>query len=302
MTEIIDDCLVAIPIFKGDKSSYPSWLRRFASACKVQDCAYALEPSHADALPSRTDSTLTEAETKAVKENSAAMRLLIIALEGDVLGMFIVNSYTTEYPLGVAWKVMTALDNRYNPYGIERPLSATERGPNRIDIAINFTKEMDSVSMNRREHPGNMIAKLKAISARYTILGMNVAQEELIARALVAAHDDYNVVLASARCAKGEDLTLEDVRSYMVALYELTYEYGQAAAGKSKRSRKSGRRKWRDVCGCCGKKGHDDITCWFKPGNKVPDHAILVLQKELENLRAASVHQSGVKPGKELML
>jgi hypothetical protein len=101
---------------------------------------------------------------------------------------------------------------------------------------------------------------------------------------------------------EGDDLTLEDIRSYMVALYELTIEYGQAAAGKSKRSHKSRRRNWRDVCGHCGKKGHDDITCWFKPRNKVPDHAIVVLQKVLEKLRAASVHQPGVKPGKELML
>jgi hypothetical protein len=57
--------------------------------------------------------------------------------------------------------------------------------------------------MKRREDPGDWIDELEGVSARYTMLGVKVAKEALIAKALVAAHDD---VLVAATLAKGDDL------------------------------------------------------------------------------------------------
>lgn len=275
-----------VPLFRGDKATYPNWLRIFTSLCDLHDCAEALEPSHADVLPSLIDSTvLTEAENKAVKMNKKGIHLLNTALEDEVVGMFIINSYTPQYPRGIVWKVMIALSKRYNPQSIT----------SQLDNLVNFTKEMDAITMHRREDPGNLIDKLEGISARYRFLGVKVSKEALIARALRAAHDEYKEVLNAEKRAKGNDLTLEDLRSCMVTLFELTY------APKDVDYPTRSRNRGRNMCGYCSKRGHDETTCWFKPGNKVPDHAIYVLQKKLEKLRAASV-RSGVKPTKELML
>jgi hypothetical protein len=284
-TEIDFADSLTIPLFRGDEAHYPNWLRIFTSACYLHDCAEALQPSHADVMPPLADSAvLTEAETKAVTKNAIAMHLLNTALEGDVMGMFIIDSYTPEYPLGVAWKVMIALSKRFNP-------------DSKLDKMVNFIKEIDAITMKRREDPGNLIDKLEGISARYTISGVAVPKEALIARALVAAHDDYKDVLVAAKLAKGDDLTLEEIRSYMVTLYEAMHGHAAPkAADMSTRSRNRLPRR-RYACGYCSKKGHDESTCWFKPGNKVPVHAISLLQKELARLRSASV-QSGVRSAK----
>jgi hypothetical protein len=281
-----------IPLFRGDEAHYPNWLRIFTSACYLHDCAEALQPSHADVLPSLADSAVwTEAETKAVTKNAIAMQLLNTALEGDVMGMFIIDSYTPVYPLGVAWKVMIALSKRYNRVN----------GISKLDNMVNLIKEIDAITMRRRENPGKLIDKLEGISARYRISGVVVPKEALIARALVAAHDDYRDIIVAAKLAKGDDLTLEDIRSCMVTLYEA--KYGHAAPKAANTSTRSRNRlpRCRYVCGYCSKKGHDESTCWFKPGNKVPVHAISLLQKELARLRSTSV-QSGVRSAKKLML
>jgi hypothetical protein len=122
---------LTIPPFRGDKAQYPNWLRIFTSACYLHDCAEALNPSHADALPPLPDSAvLTEAETKAVKESTIAMHLLNTALDGDAMGMFIIDFYTPENPLGVAWRVMIALSKRYNPVN----------GTSKLDNMVNLIK------------------------------------------------------------------------------------------------------------------------------------------------------------------
>jgi hypothetical protein len=278
-TEIDFADWLTIPLFRGDEAHYPNWLRVFTSACYLHDCAEALQPSHADVLPPLADSAVwTEAETKAVTNNAIAMHLLNTALEGDVMGMFITDSYTPEYPLGVAWKVTMALSKRYNPVN----------GTSKLDHTVNLIQELDAITMRRRENPGNLIDKLEGISARYRISGVVVPKEALIARALVAAHDDYKDILVAAKLAKGDDLTLGDIRFYMVTLYEAMH--GQAAMKAADMSTTSRNRlpRRRYACGYCSKKGHGESTCWFKPGNKVPDHAVSVLQKELARLRAAS--------------
>jgi hypothetical protein len=303
-SERLDARLTTIPLFKGDEAKYPNWLRVFMSACDRQNCVEALRSTHAAALPANPNAgNLTDPQKLAVKKNKDAVNLLNTALQGDTMGLFITKTYTDAYPLGVAWRVMEGLRIRFNPKG--------------IDTSVNYQNEMAAVSMRQKENPGLMIDKIEGIKARYTLLGVTIRDEDLVARALVAAHPDYKSVLVSEKRLRDEGLTLDHIRECMKTLYDATYgsETKQTADESDKEMSLTnvtsdgvyfpgtchtcGKRGHKQehctasiICECCGKNGHDESQCWFKAGNEIPDgqqdQAIEVLRKQIAEMKAAS--------------
>jgi hypothetical protein len=92
--------LSSVPLFKGVKSAFPDWSRRFLAACEQKNCADALDAAFVlpvDPKVKITDVDKQKAREAAIKENIMAMSLLNTALVGDALGIFITKTYTTAY-------------------------------------------------------------------------------------------------------------------------------------------------------------------------------------------------------------
>jgi hypothetical protein len=205
--------LTSVPLFKGVKTKFPDWSRRFVAICEQKNCADALDMELTLRLPTDpkipiTDDDEQEIQEKALKENRMAMSLLNTALVGDALGIFITKTYTEEYPRGIACMVWKGLTKRYQPDG--------------INLTLDFNKELNAVSMTREADPNIMIDELEALSARYSTLGLKIPEDTFVARALVLAPSEYASALTAEKRImeiSGETLTLDDIRASMDTLY-----------------------------------------------------------------------------------
>jgi hypothetical protein len=121
----------------------------------------------------------------AVKKNKDAMAVLNTSLVGDSMGIYISKSYSTAWPRGVTWKVWLALNQRFQPQG--------------INMWIEFNNELNKISMGRRSDPGLMLDKLKALVNHYRSMGLTVHTSQVLARALVIAPLDYSVGLTAEK-------------------------------------------------------------------------------------------------------
>jgi hypothetical protein len=86
--------LSSVPLFKGVKTKFPGWSRRFIAICEQKNCTDALDMELTLCLPTdpkipSTEDDEQEIQEKALKENRMAMSLLNTALVGDALGIFI---------------------------------------------------------------------------------------------------------------------------------------------------------------------------------------------------------------------
>jgi hypothetical protein len=201
----------SVHLFKGVKSTFPDWSRRFVAACEQKNCADALDAAFvlpADSKAKTTDVDKQKAREAAIKENKMAMSLLNTALVGDALGIFITKTYTTAYPRGVARYVWKGLTKRYQPDG--------------ISFTLDFNKELNSINMSRTDDPNKMLDELEALSARYSTLGLTVHEDTFVARALVIARIEYASALTAEKSMKeitNKALTLDDIRSSMDTLF-----------------------------------------------------------------------------------
>jgi hypothetical protein len=211
-----DARLNTVPVFKGVKTLYPDWKRKFESVADFRGCADALLELHEAKMPARFDAVLAsddpgKAQKKAMTVNKAAMAMLNIGLNGKAMGLLITGSYTPDWPRGRAWVVMAALERRFSPHSFTK--------------MVNFTSEVAAVSMKAKEALGTLIDTLQDIQVRYTMLGLKVQEENLVAQAVLVAPNAYAgslVQLQRERLRDNETMTLEDVREVMDQFYDLT--------------------------------------------------------------------------------
>jgi hypothetical protein len=145
--------LSSVSLFKGVKSKFPDWSRRFVAACEQKNCADALDAAFVlpvDPKVKTTDVDKQNAREAAIRENKMAMSLLNTALVGDALGIFITKTCTTAYPRGVTRNVWKGLTKRYQPDG--------------INLTLDFNKELNSINMSRTDDPNKMLDELEALS------------------------------------------------------------------------------------------------------------------------------------------
>lgn len=320
--------LNTVKVFRGNKKDYPSWLRAFRAICDLRGCAEALEKNHDGKMPDKSttavgDDDAGNAQKLAIKQNKTAMAMLSCALQGDAMTNVLSKCETPNWPHGLACKVMETLEKRFNPDG--------------IDKSVNLMNDLAAVRMAKKQDPNELIDELEGIQARYRMLGEDVPDKVLVARALVVAPELYNAALIGEKRSKGTNLDLDSVRDCMTDLYTVTYGAAATRAhGKSdsednkevslmqtqgggfkgqcflckKRGHKASQcpnkkakgnppkqeetkeSKKSVTCTFCGKQGHEEDKCWLKPGNKVPAHAVKLLQKQVQ---AANVGKSNDK-------
>mgnify|MGYP003429044201 FL=1 len=253
------------------------------------------------------------------------MALLSCALRGEAVENILTKCETPEWPDGLACLVMAELKERCHP--------------DDIDTAANLQDDMASVRMKPKDDPSKMLDTLEGIQARYKLLGKDVPEEDLVARALVVAPSLYSGVLISEQCHKGTAFTLKDIRKVMKKTYQITY--GDAAKKNEKKeddgkevslyqvqgsggfkgscflckkighkasecSKSKGKSHYGDsnekqsvTCGHCGKKGHPEDKCWLKPGNDVPESKAMQALKMLQKQVQAVFIDGG---GKDIQL
>jgi hypothetical protein len=135
-------------------------------------------------------------------------RYLNTALVGDTLGIFHNKDLYNEYPGGIACMVWKGLKKRY------------------INLTLDFNKELNAISMTRDADPNTMIDQLETLSARYTMLRLDVPDDAFVARALVLAPTEYASTLTAEKRMKklyDETLTLEDMRASMDTIFTTNY-------------------------------------------------------------------------------
>jgi hypothetical protein len=217
--DAVDAKFNVIPIFKGAKKDYIEWYRSFMAIADMKDCAEALSVKHAAVLPDSLDSKLGndaagKAADRAIKQNKVAMALLNVALKGEAMGNVILKSQSTEWPHGLAYKVMEALELRFNPSG--------------IDKTVELDNKLAAIAMKKKDDPGDTIDCLEGISARYTMLGLAVDPQRLIAKALVVAPAEYNAALIGEKRCHGD----ERMNDVYATLYGEAAKHAAKAAGK----------------------------------------------------------------------
>jgi hypothetical protein len=190
---------------------------------------------------------------------------LAFATEG-LCGM-IFKAMTAEWPTGKAHLVVKALNEKYSP---KDTISRVE-----------LCNMLNEVEMTEKAHPSKLFEQMHRIENRFNYPNnrIKIDPEDLIACAIAAAPDKYQLVIAVQSKMKGDTLALEDVETAMLNYWRSTnknenntqideddYETGLGATEGSKQQDESGNsKKAMTTCYQCGKISHYKTDCWDNP-------------------------------------
>jgi hypothetical protein len=201
-----------VPVFAGDEKKFPAWAMAFKAHCKVRKCKQALTKNPNLPVKELDEYPATEEgkkHAKAVEQNDEAISQLTLALQGEALLGFIEQTYTDEFPDGLAYQVMELLNERYTESAVMKE--------------ANLNDELAAIRMGETEDPSKMLDTLATIKARYTKLKVSVTETSLMAHALAAAPAHYKGALIQEQNRLGDKATLNDFRKLMVSTYKATY-------------------------------------------------------------------------------
>jgi gag-polypeptide of LTR copia-type len=233
---------------------------------------FALSEEKADMPASSTeviDKKTAEGLLKAnaVERNTRAMAALTFALQEDDMVLLLDGAMTDEWPDGLAYLVMEAIEREYRPKNLMQ--------------AVNLRRKLNAIKMKKGDAPTQMFKELNGIKARYGKLRIKVNDDDLMATAVVAAPQDYKGVLASEQRRLGAKCKLADLCECMEDLWSSTDEGQQndddadeetkevalsAAATFQGKCFKSDEHK--PTCDICNKNGHKEGDCWLLEKNK----------------------------------
>ena len=142
---------VKLPVFKGEESQYQMWLKRFRAFARVKGFNEALEKSNdlsgSEAVWKAANKTSNE--YKHGVKNNVGMAQLTLALDDPLLMGLISKAETSDWPGGVAWKVMQALSEKYSP-------------KDRIS-RIEMRRRLNCVKMTKKENPDTLFLQIAMI-------------------------------------------------------------------------------------------------------------------------------------------
>ena len=240
------------------------------------DEATVLDPKDAD----------EKCQIDAKKRNALAVASFTMAFTTTTLMMLVHRAATSDWPGGLAWKIVVGLFKRYRP----------KDNITHVELRI----KLNQVSMQDSDEPDKLFEQLNAIQEAYESSGKQVDVHDLQAIVFTVAPKQYQPVLSAVQLEKGNALSLDDLETAMNQVYcqmtaakkitgdgkELSLatvdhsnkecwncgEKGHIAKDCPKKKKNGGRGKGKgsgkgkDKCGICGKP-HPTENCWSKPEN-----------------------------------
>ena len=106
-----------VPAFSGKADDYAVWWRRFKAYGKVNQFGQCLKAEAETDLPNEDTDAAADSDPKkaARKRNGKAVLAFTLAFKTDGLMGIIIDSETTDYPDGLAWKIIDELQKRFKP-------------------------------------------------------------------------------------------------------------------------------------------------------------------------------------------
>ena len=254
---------VRVPVFDREEKNYQSWLIRFQEFSRVKgfnnvlvDAGITiaeadiemlkLKPEYGSGATGAQDAD-KEKQLRLGKKNFLAMAHLTMAFGTEGLLNKIPSSYTTEWPGGLAYRMMEILKIKYAP---KDRMAVVER-----------VRKMNALSLCEGENPENLFEEIKAIDNQFKDLTHGLTEQDKIAAVLDKGPKEYSVILANTAREKGSRLTMEHLKEAMRIQWRIEHGDGKAKSGNSKEFNLS---KFSGNCYHCGKKGHKSNKCQEK--------------------------------------
>ena len=167
------------PRFNGKKENYQMWWTRFEAFASVKNVERALEDD-AD-MPSTAAAALlldpTQSGDKpalsAVRRNKVAWAQLTLALNSESLLALMNGTKDTNWPSGLAKKVVVKLKEKYQP--------------NDRVSRVELRRRLNRVEMGKTDDPSELFEQVASIKNAFKSNHQNVDEEDLIATVLEKA-------------------------------------------------------------------------------------------------------------------
>ena len=247
--------VVKLTVFSGKAQDYADWWRCFKTFAAVHKFTEALQVQ--TSMPATAATALSLVDTErvqqlaAIRKNDIAMSQFNLALLSDQDKGLIYKSGTTGWPDGLACRLVTLLDAKYNA----RDLAAL----------LSLKQELNNITMKDDEEPAAMFGRLARIKMRYDAPGDTMPDTDIMTAALRAAPAQYQPVLTAIRIAAGQTLTSDMLEVAMTSHWKLVVasDVGKLSSKKKDRDTNGevqlaavGTRKNKNACWDCGNPGH----------------------------------------------
>ena len=166
-----DKMSVRLPMFDGDHKKFQMWNTRFRAFATVSRFAEALAP-HA-MMPAREDELFDETtedgrlKALAIRRNGVAMANLSMAFTSEGTMGLVYKAMTPEWPGGLAYLVMEALNKKY------RPQDTITR--------VELRQKLNKVAMKKNQDPATLFEQVSSIENQYNAPGVKIDEGDLIA-------------------------------------------------------------------------------------------------------------------------
>ena len=258
---------IILPTFSGKDEAFQVWWTKFRAFATAKGFVNALIGKEA-ALPNSEsvalDPTTQNDAIKAKERNSLAMAYLLSAFKAEADISLAYETMDDDWPGGLAYKVVEALKDIYQPKDTVTEVELYER--------------LMEVKMKSKEDPKIIFEQVASIANWYNTGTKKIPVEQQIAVVLKAAPKEYMSVLTSEQQKRGTGLKVSHLRAVMNQYYRAVHKKKKsvddddemalaATSTTGGNQRFNQKKKFNGKCNECGKQGHKAVDCWNNPKN-----------------------------------
>ena len=235
------------PTYDGKRSKFQQWWVQFTAYARVKGFADVLYEDLAVGLPKKETEAIDLSSDKGKAQqllkdmNMLAVANLTLALKNHKQLRLIYRVQSMEWPSGLAYKVVDALIEKYQPKD-----SLTK---------VELAEELGELKMGNKEHPSVLFERISKIENKYRFAGIQVDESDLIAKVLKIVPKDYKSIVMAERRHKGAKFDLDSLEDCMTDYWRQVHNGHEDDESRDEVSLFGGE------CYSCGKKGHKANTC-----------------------------------------